>query len=117
MHAISRRFLDGWERKEQGQLWALETSGKEWVDKAVLLLGEFLRTCGEGQFRFEEFRAWATADERLNQPASQNAWGALPRIAAGQGLIEWTGEYQQAKSPRTHAHPVKVWRAKANPAS
>lgn len=42
---------------------------------------------------------------------SHHAWGALTQIAARRRLIVFTGGYENARSKRTHAHPVKVWRA------
>lgn len=97
--------------KEEGQALALEHAGAPWAERAMGLLRRF---CGSAfarrPFAFEDFRAWATA-QGLEDPPSPNAWGGLPRIAIRDGLMHPTGEYRPARSPMTHAHPVRLYRS------
>lgn len=102
----------GKELKEQGQAIALEHAGVPWTIRAMSMLTGFCKT-GPGAkrpFAMEDFRQWALANG-LDEPPSHKAWGALPRLAASEGLIVPTGQYRNATSPKTHAHPVKVWRS------
>jgi hypothetical protein len=102
------------QRKADGQQRALEFEGDEWIVRAS---EEFAKWLGEQKARgfktitVEEFRAQAK-----NQPLSHKAWGALPRLLCKAGLIAPAfgadGErlYRRAAAPKTHAHPVAVWR-------
>lgn len=64
---------------------------------------------GKPEFAFEEFRRVCAAQNIF--PRHHNAWGALASAAAKEGIIEDTGKYRKAVSKRTHAHPVRIWRA------
>ena len=65
---------------------------------------------GAPNFVFEEFRA--SCENAGIVPRSSNGWGALARTAADRGLIADSGlPYVKAKSARTHAHKIPVWRA------
>lgn len=104
--------LTGRDRKREGQRQALDHAGAEWsamILKAMRLWLNVIKAQGRPEFRFEEFRATCT---KAMQPPSHKAWGSVPRLAIKDGLIEWTGRYVQAESLKTHAHPVKLWRAK-----
>jgi hypothetical protein len=102
--------MTGADLKAEGQQLALEFSG-DWRD---LVVAEFRawasaeREKGLGETTIERFRAAAK-----HQPASHKAWGALPGVLCRKGLIEPTGRYVKAVSPRTHAHPVQLWRVVA----
>ena len=41
----------------------------------------------------------------------RSALASFFRLAAKRGLIRGTGRYVKAKSAKTHAHPVALWRA------
>lgn len=99
---MSGRFL-----KEQGQKRALDGAGPEWSARALALLRDWLTTRRGELVVFEDFRAQIPLDAH---PASAKAWGALPRMAVKAKLIASTGDYAKARSPRTHAHPVALWR-------
>ena len=101
----------GQDRKRLGQAAVLE-SAYEWKDHAMHELRLFCldRKKGKPEFAFEEFRRWCL-ERGVIQPRSHKAWGALASVAAREGVIEDTGDYLKAVSRRTHAHPVKVWRA------
>jgi hypothetical protein len=66
---------------------------------------------GRHEFRIEHFRLWCQINYRP-EPSSHHAFGALTHAAVKEGTIEWTGRYALARSKKTHAHPVKIWRAK-----
>lgn len=106
--------MSGAALKENGQQLALFNAGHGWATEAVQRMHAFCairKAAGKGRFRFEEFVRWAQ-EAGLPAPASSNAWGSLPRLMVKEGLVEWTGEYENARSPKTHAHPVKVWMTK-----
>lgn len=105
--------MNGRELKERGQSIALASSGRAWTDYITRKLQAFCRArkrMGAPVFRFEEFREVAEKSG-WDLPMSHKAWGALPIRACKLGLIKWTGKYEQAKSRKTHSHPVKKWLA------
>lgn len=86
-------------------------------DWTALAIDEF-RTWAERQkardiktVTVEMFRAQAK-----HQPDTHKAWGVLPRLLCKAELIAAHTDargrplYQRAASPRTHAHPVRLWR-------
>lgn len=82
-----------------------------WIADALDELRSFVRSYPE--FTMEQFRHVRSLLKHP-EPSSPNAWGAFTHAAAKAGVIEWTGRYTNAVSTKTHAHPVKVWRASAN---
>lgn len=78
-----------------------------WIAQALEDLGAFARA--RGRLTLEEYRSNRAA-RGLPEPTSHHAWGALAQVAAKRRVLVFTGEYQKARSKRTHAHPVKVWR-------
>lgn len=105
--------MTGRKLKEAGQQLALIGAGNEWLDATMSRFQTFCKArieAGQPNFKFEDFRNTLQA-EGAAQPHSPNAFGALPRIACKSGLIQFTGDYQNATSPKTRSHPVKVWRA------
>ena len=110
---LRRPISTGEQRKRRGQKQALDHSGPVWMSKVMQTMRFWLvlrKARSESLFRFEEFRAYCEQFHDL-VPQSHFAWGALPRVALCAGLIEFTGEYVKAESPKTHSHPVRVWRA------
>jgi len=103
----------GLQLKERGQQLALFGAGANWIDQIMECFAQFCadrKNEGRPEFRFEEFRE--TIELRgYPLPASHKAWGAVPLRACRANLIEWTQEYVAATSAKTHAHPVKEWRA------
>ncbi len=93
--------------KEEGISRAAENAGGEWRREVVAYLRDWLRPRRGEEIAFEEFRAQAPL---AMHPKSTKAWGALPRMAVSAGLVAHTGRYTKARSPRTHAHPVALWR-------
>jgi hypothetical protein len=106
--------------KHEGQQMALFGAGSAWVAEAIAALRLFImrkkREHGGAAvaglfFTFDEFRAWAEEHRMVERPVSLNAWGALPRIAMRQNLIEPTNTYAVAQRPLSHGRTVKIWRA------
>jgi len=105
--------IEGNARKQAGQQLALDFSGV-WRDLVLAAFADWLqaqKALGLKTVTIEAFRAQAQV-----LPASHKAWGALPRALCSAGLIaehldgEGNPVYVRAASPKTHAHPVRVWR-------
>lgn len=95
-------------RKIEGMQLALDFAG-QWVDMAMRALRVYAEA--HETFTAEAFRYdWLSAGGV--QPHAHKAWGALFSRAAREGLITKTGRYVPARSAKTHAHPVPVWRSK-----
>ena len=97
----------GRELKREGQDRAARNAGDEWCDRIIELLRDWCAIRRGRKVTIEEFRQHVPA---ADWPDSSKAWGALPRMAVAAGLLQPTGEYVKARSPRTHAHPVSLWR-------
>lgn len=97
------------DRKKEGQQLSLLRSGPEWTTQAMVMLNRFLDQ-RPGDFTFEQFRVWATESGFLDEPASVNAWGSLPRIAKSARLIEYTGRVTEAERPESHGRLIRKWR-------
>ena len=107
---ISRR---GMERKQAGQERALKNEAPEWRVAALVLLEKFCSQHHAGHaFAFEDYRTFALS-RGLQHPHAHQCWGALASAAAKAGMIERTGDYRPANSPRTNRHPVTMWRVVA----
>lgn len=103
-------------RKEAGQNAALARAGEEWTIAAVSALRLYIdarRRMELGdEFDCEQFRVWATAQGRLQEPESANAWGSVPKIAVAAGMIEPTGRVRETKRPAAHSRLIRIWRAR-----
>lgn len=109
------------QRKESGQALALANAGRAWTDRAIKSLRYYLANLKAEHglnnineyplFTFEEFRVWATGNKFLSEPSSVNAWGALPRIAKREGLVDFSGMVTEAKRPQSHSRSIRLWRA------
>lgn len=95
--------------KQVGQQRAADRAGSAWVELALAHLRKFCRH-RSSPFRWEEFRAAATADGLPDSP-SHKVWGALPQMATREGIVRFTGRFEAARSPATHGHPVRVYEA------
>lgn len=105
--------MSGKDLKEQGQQLALFNAGPEWLEATLRNLEQFCKerkAANQPEFRFEEFRQ-VLEQAGADLPHSHKAWGAVPRVAADRKIIAPTSRYEAAQSRRTHAHPVRVWRA------
>ena len=102
------RFLGRFFR-EDGIRRAKEAERAEWHALALDLLSRFIDQQNGREFALENFRAWALA-RGLIRPHIHHVLGGLPKIARAEGLIEPTGIFRYARSPRTHSHPVALWR-------
>lgn len=102
--------MSGQALKVQGQN-ATAASNSSWMADVLQLLNFWAKgckACGVTEFVFEDFRA-ALTNVGIAPPKSHKAWGAVPRVAVKAGLIAPTDKYRPATSPKTHAHPVRVW--------
>lgn len=95
----------------QGAALANAGAGSDWKGDALFALRLFLSLKGDDDtFAMEDFRRWAIDGRYLAEPAHHNAWGAIPRVAAAQGMCVWTGDFRPAASAKTHGHPVRLYR-------
>lgn len=77
-----------------------------WLDEA---LAGMRRYCaGKTEVTVEAFRHW-WLEQGGAAPSSPKAWGALGNRINNCGWLVFVG-YQPAKSVKTHAHPVRVYR-------
>lgn len=102
-HEIGRRLA------EEGMARTLEAAGDGWIEGAIEALRRFCALPGWSTFKVEDFRAWYL-DQQLPPPHDHHCWGAIGSKAARGGVIAFTGRYAPSVSPKTHGHPVKVWR-------
>lgn len=87
---------------------AEQDNGDGWKDKCFELFEQWLAQFPTGHsFLMEDFNLWAL-NNGLEAPPSFNAFGHLPRRAAGAKLIRKTGITQGRKS-RCHASYVCIW--------
>lgn len=93
---------------QEGMQRTLEAEREEWIANALKWLQTFGGMPGWREFKTEDFRAWWLLS--FPAPHSHHCWGALTNYACKLGVLEWTLRYAPSVSPRTHGHPVKVWR-------
>jgi hypothetical protein len=93
-------------RKERGMSLAASRNS-EWIALALEDLRVF--AAGQDEFVLEGFRARQVLLHRP-MPTNHHAWGALASAAIRAGIIEPTGRYVKARSVKTHAHPIAVYR-------
>lgn len=96
--------------RDVGMARTLDVERDDWIEGAVDALRRFSRLPEWREFKTEDFRAWYLA-ENYEPPHDHHVWGALTNRAAKAGVIRFSGRYAPSVSPRTHAHPVKVWEA------
>jgi len=105
--------MDGVALKEAGQQLALDFAG-DWAERVVVEFRGWAaieKARGMSTCTIERFRA-----EAANQPKSHKAWGPLPAALVRAGVLapmthpDGTPVMRNAAAPRTHAHPVRVWR-------
>lgn len=94
---------------QEGMARTLAVEPDGWIDNALEALERFARQPVWAEFKMEDFRAWYL-DQQLPPPHDHHVWGAIGNTAARRGLITFTGKYSPSVSPKTHGHPVKVWR-------
>lgn len=103
--------MTGEQRKLHGQALALESAGKDWINRFTKLAKAYLSSLPDGAlFAFEDIRAFCDACE-LPAPITHKVWGAMPRVLIKAGLpMEMTDRARKARSPKTHAHRVPLYR-------
>lgn len=108
MQQVAIDFTAAVVARDAGIQRAADHAGEDWMSQAVEDFAAFLRARGEAtleQWRFD----WLARGRPA--PATHKAFGAVASSAARKGLVVNTGRYVRAVSPKTHAHPVPVWRA------
>lgn len=101
--------MNGLQLAQQGMQLTLEREREEWILAALEGLRTFASLPGWSEFKLEDFRAWWLA-EGNPEPHDHHVFGALTSKASKAGIIEWTGRFATSVSPKTHGHPVRVWR-------
>ena len=103
------------ERRDAGQQLSMLRSGSDWIESAISALGRYVesrrRNNLDDEFTFEQFRTWAVGTGLLDEPASLNTWGSLPKVAARRKIVEYTGRVREARRPASHARMIRIWRA------
>lgn len=101
---------DGASLKKAGQQQVLENESAEWRERALYLFRVYVQHLEPGsKFAMEDVRAYM-ASCGLADPHHHNCWGSLPGVAMAARIpFARTGEYRQAHSPKTHAHPVALY--------
>ena len=104
-----RHHSEGQRRKRDGQFANL-ISKAPWHADALAFLRKWLRKNKKDHkdFTMEPFKAWALANG-LDEPWHPNCWGTVTSAANTLGLIEWTGRFDVAKSPKAHGRAIRVW--------
>jgi hypothetical protein len=103
-HEIGRRLA------EEGMAQSLRGENDAWLDTALDALRRFAAMPAWAEFKIEDFRAWYL-EQKLPPPHDHHVWGGLSSRACRARLIAFTGKYAPSVSPKTHGHPVKVWRS------
>ncbi|MFA9219861.1 MAG: hypothetical protein ACEQSL_01600 [Sediminibacterium sp.] len=80
---------------------------ENWSDKCFELLKQYLKINTE-PFMVEYFRQWTA--NKLPQPPSLRAFGAIIRKASQKGLVKHCG-YSKVSNHKAHATPASVWQA------
>lgn len=96
--------------KNAGMATALQSAEEKeesWGDKCYNLLKEFVRIHRQ-EFMTEEFRRWA--ENRIAEPPSKRAYGAVIVRASKDGLITHQG-YAPTNNALAHRTPASVWKS------
>jgi hypothetical protein len=80
-------------------------ANREWLDDAEAGLRRY--SAGRAEVTIEGFRHW-WLEQGGAAPTSHNAWGALGHRAARSTFLKFA-RFEQAKSPQTRAHPIRVY--------
>jgi hypothetical protein len=106
---VELNLEEGRRRKRDGQARVLagEEARTAWSVRIVEALRRWCAGRRGELVAIEDFRAWITPDL---EPARHQAWGSVPTMARSLRILEATQERRPAKSVKTHAHPVQLWR-------
>jgi len=101
----------GHDLKLAGQALALFNEPSAWVERFLDVAREYLGSLPDGAlFAIEDVRAYAES-QGLPAPHTHKVWGSLPRVMMREGLpLSPTDRSRKARSPKTHAHRVMLWR-------
>jgi hypothetical protein len=112
-HGMPTREALGVRLKRAGQQRALKSSGPDWGEQISAAFRRWAANRVGADICIEDFREQVPASL---YPATHKGWGALPRVLVAARLIaprvdsEGNAIYRPARSQRTHAHPVRIWR-------
>ncbi|MGE5944096.1 MAG: hypothetical protein ACM31G_07135 [Flavobacteriales bacterium] len=93
--------------RDKGMNQAIETANhvhEKWSDKAFNFLLEFIKT--NKVFMAEDVRT--EAENKIEIPPSDRAWGGIMYRARMSGLIKRSG-FAMVKNPKAHCTPATVW--------
>jgi len=94
--------------RDRGMNQAAAKTGPEWLEAAITDFVSYLRT--HGPCPLERWREdWLRRGKV--EPASQNAYGSVTRLAANRGLIRQTGRFLYARAVAARARRVAEWQA------
>ena len=85
---------------------AAKSAGSEWVQTALMAFTEFAKK--NRTFTTEQVRA---AYPDMEEPPDMRAWGAIPRLARKEGIVEPHG-WVRADSRSVHGMVVTLWQSK-----
>ncbi|KAG0163904.1 hypothetical protein DFQ30_010806 [Apophysomyces sp. BC1015] len=100
--------MNGTKLKTAGQTKALTRAGSVWLAAALAELKAFCRSMyrlDEADITIDRFRAAC----RVSEPASPNAWGALPKAAVRAGYLKPTRRTESAMRPKAQRRVIRVW--------
>ena len=89
--------------RERGTAAALANAPADWEQEVRRVVSTMT-----GEWRMEQVREQVEAQGLF--PNSNAAWGALTGALAREGVIIWTGRFENTRAKRTHCHPSRVWR-------
>jgi len=97
--------------KQAGMNLALQSAEEKeerWGDRCYTLLVQFLKI-HRMNFMTEEFRRWCEQGNRIAEPPSKRAYGAIITRASKAGLITHQG-FAATNNAKEHRTPASVWR-------
>lgn len=105
---LSMSLPEGHRLKEAGIAQAYENERERWRAEVLTALERYcLHT---EYFAAEDFRLHYMTRGGTH-PHTHHVWSGILRAGQKSGWLEPTGEYAPAKSPATHAHPVRTYRS------
>jgi|TARA_B110000908_G_scaffold160153_1_gene203087 hypothetical protein len=94
--------------RDEGIKQSIDNANKSvdnWGDKAYAILIEYIRY--KEYFMTEDIREYYS--DRIEEPPSNRAWGAVVLKAKRNGLIKSNG-FSSVKNPKAHKTPATLWK-------
>lgn len=112
IETIAHIIAEGQRRRDAGIQQAIDHANdvtEQWSIKAFNLFLKYLKEYYPGkQFQAEDFRTWCERDNRIPEPPSKRAYGAIVLRAAKQNLIKKAG-HATVKNPTAHRCFATLW--------